>query len=167
MIVSKPLQRLIERETLAEITERLTEKEMAVALLRLEGLSDPQIGAMLELTRAGVSLRIQEAIRRISAEVPELAPVLEGRQICRRWQAEPVVPLEIGWLLARDAEGEAPPPDMAVGLSVRDAAHYCDVSSATLRRWLHSGRFPNAYRLPNSRCEYRIPWEDVAAVRDE
>jgi excisionase family DNA binding protein len=53
-----------------------------------------------------------------------------------------------------------------MGLSVRDAAHYCDVSSATLRRWLHSGRFPNVYRLPGGRREYRIPWEDLPAVRE-
>jgi excisionase family DNA binding protein len=165
VIVPEPLQRLIERETFEEIIQQLTCDEMAVALLRLEGLSDPQIGAVLGLTRAAVSLRMQEAMRRIAAETPELAPVLEGRQISHKWQAEPMPPLEAGWLLAPGAGGEELPPDVPMGLRVRDAAYYCGVSSGTLRRWLREGRFPNAYRLPDGRREYRIPWEDLPVAR--
>ena len=90
-----PLDRLIEQDTFAEMIALLEPEELIIAFLRLEGLSDDQIAALLDVDRATVHRRTDQACQRIVEELPELAPLLRDRrhppQHCRR-------PLERGWI---------------------------------------------------------------------
>lgn len=151
------LDRLVEREAFAEIVALLEPEELVVAVLRLEGLTDAQIGALLGVTRAGVSLRLRKAGRRIMAERPDLAPWLRGRQRRRVNAGRPgVIPLGQGWLCSGRPAAEA--------LSVQETARWLDVSVGTVRRWIEVGHFPGAYRALGSRGDFRIPEEDVVAM---
>jgi excisionase family DNA binding protein len=158
--LTHPLDRLIEREAFAEIVALLGPGELLVAALRLEGLTDGQIGALLGVTRATVSYRLQQARRRIMAERPDLAPWLRGRQRSRvnggRLGGQP---LARGWLCHQPPAPEA--------LSVREAARRLGVSVGTVWRWVRDGRFPRAYRASGVRGDFRIPEEDVLAVAGE
>lgn len=158
--LTHPLDRLIEREAFAEIVASLGPGELLVAALRLEGLTDRQIGALLGVTRATVSYRLQQARRRIMAERPDLAPWLRGRQRGRanggRLGGQP---LARGWLCRQ--------PPATDALSVHEAARRLGVSVGTVCRWVRDGRFPGAYRASGVRGDLRIPEEDVSAVAGE
>jgi transposase len=156
-----PLNRLIERETFGEMVALLTPEELVVAALRLEGLSDVQIAALLDVDRSTVSHRMQQARERIAAEMPEMATTLRDRQQPRQRSADSGMPsLERGWI-CRWAE-DAPLPELGHALAVRDVARRYGVQTATVRRWIRRGRFPHAYRLQGRRGEYRIPEGDLA-----
>jgi hypothetical protein len=90
-----PLDRLVEQDTFAEMLALLEPEELIIAFLRLEGLSDDQIAALLDVDRATVHRRTDQARQRIVEELPELAPQLRDRrhppQHCQR-------PLERGWI---------------------------------------------------------------------
>jgi DNA-binding NarL/FixJ family response regulator len=109
MISPHPLDRLIEQETFAEIVAMLTPKELVVAALRLEGLSDTQIGALLGSSPSAVRQRLAHAQMRIVRERPELAVVLEERQHSNSFDDE-ALPLEWGWLVHLQEEEEEHPP---------------------------------------------------------
>lgn len=99
MISSEALDRVVERETFAEILVCLTPQELAVAALRLEGLSDAEIGTLLGMSRQAVRQRLAKAQLRIIYTRPELAPALRGRCPSNGTAAPPAtLPLEHGWL---------------------------------------------------------------------
>lgn len=75
-----PLDRLIEQDTFAEMLALLEPEELIIAFLRLEGLSDDQIATLLDVDRATVHRRTDQARKRIVEELPELAPLLRDRR---------------------------------------------------------------------------------------
>ena len=99
MILYDALERVIEKEVFAEILACLTAEELLAAVLRMEGLSDPQIGALLGTSRQAVRQRLLKAQARIIRTKPELAPAVRGRCISHTEpQPTPTPPLEHGWL---------------------------------------------------------------------
>jgi DNA-directed RNA polymerase specialized sigma24 family protein len=99
MIPCDALERVIEKETFAEILACLTAEELLTAALRLEGLSDTQIGALLGLSRQAARQRLRKAQLRIMRTKPDLAPALRGRCVSQtEAQPTPTPPLEHGWL---------------------------------------------------------------------
>jgi DNA-binding CsgD family transcriptional regulator len=107
LIAPDPLQRLIEREAFAEIVALLQPLDLVVAAMRLEGLTDGEIAALLGVTRASVSSRMRRAGRRIVHLRPDLAPLLEGRRPRHRPpERTSLPPLERGWLCAWDCDAE-------------------------------------------------------------
>jgi len=49
-------------------------------------------------------------------------------------------------------------------LTPNQAAKRIGVAGKTIRRWIHEGEFPNAYRLSSRpKSPYRIPIEDIEA----
>jgi excisionase family DNA binding protein len=161
VISPHPLDRLIEREAFGEMVALLTPEELVVAALRLEGLSDVQIAALLDIDRSAVSHRMHKARERIVAEIPELAGILRDRQQPRQKPPDGGTPsLEHGWI-CRWVE-EDPLPEIARALTVSQVAQRYGVETATVRRWIRRGRFPHAYRAQGRRGDYRIPEGDLA-----
>jgi DNA-directed RNA polymerase specialized sigma24 family protein len=100
MLPREALNRVIEKETFAEILECLTAEELLAAVLRMEGLSDTQIGALLGLSRQAARQRLNKAQTRIIRTRPDLAPALRGRRLANsETEPTPTLPLEHGWLL--------------------------------------------------------------------
>jgi DNA-directed RNA polymerase specialized sigma24 family protein len=93
-----PLAELLQRETFADIIRLLTPEELVIAALRLEGLTDAEIGALLGVGRTAVSQQMREAQARIAAELPQAASLLADRRPRRRPEHEAVPPLQRGWL---------------------------------------------------------------------
>jgi DNA-binding CsgD family transcriptional regulator len=163
MISPHPLERLIEQETFGEMVALLTPEELVVAALRLEGLSDAQIGALLDIDRSAICHRMQQARERIAAEIPELAATLRGRrQLCLKPPDSEAPPLERGWI-CRWVEDD-PLPELGRALAVSDVAQGFGVTPATVRRWIRAGRFPHAYRVQGQQGDYRIPERDLLMV---
>jgi len=161
--LAHPLDRLVEQETFLEIISLLEPEELVVALLRLEGLSDLQIGRLLGITGSAVCRRIQQARDRISARRPALAPLLKDRRVPRRKAPRnEVPPLEHGWLCRWTDEQDRPLPDLTADLTTEDVARRCQVTTQTVRRWIRQGFFPHAYRVRGRRGDHRIPEEDLA-----
>ena len=79
MIAPHPLDRLVEQDTFAEAMALLEPEELVIASLRLESLSDEQIAALLDVDRATICRRMEQARQRIVEALPELAPVLRDR----------------------------------------------------------------------------------------
>jgi DNA-binding transcriptional ArsR family regulator len=75
-----PLERLILRENCLDILRALEPEELVIAALRLEGLSDAQIGHILGLSRSTVTRHLTRAQERIMRELPYTAGLLAGRQ---------------------------------------------------------------------------------------
>jgi excisionase family DNA binding protein len=50
--------------------------------------------------------------------------------------------------------------------TVDEVAAHLKVHPETVRVWLRSNMFPNAYRLPG-KAGWRIPQEDIAALKKE
>lgn len=99
MVPREALNRVIEKETFAEILACLTAEELIAAALRMEGLSDTQIGALLGLSRQAARQRLRKAQLRIIRTKPDLAPALRGRCLINsEAQPSPTLPLEHGWL---------------------------------------------------------------------
>ncbi len=109
MIPRYTLDRVIEKETFAEILACLSPRELVAAALRLEGLSDTEIGALLGISRQAVRQRLLKARRRIIHTRPDLAPALRGRHMCNH-QVVPTLtpPLAHGWLCEPPSGGDAP-----------------------------------------------------------
>ena len=142
MIWDNPLlDRLVERETFAEILSGLTPCETAVALLRADGLGDQEIADALGITRSAVHERIKSAVRRISAQAPEAACLLAGRDRHNTANRCLTVP----------GEQET--------LSTPQAAEVLHCTAPCIRKWIATGRFPNAQQAPTGR--WQIPWDDV------
>ena len=95
MISPHPLDRLVEQDTFAEAMALLEPEELVIASLRLEGLSDEQIAFLLDIDRATVCRRMEQALQRIVEALPELAIVLRDR---RHWPLRSRRPLQRGWL---------------------------------------------------------------------
>ena len=95
-IIPGPLDRLLLRDTFAEILALMTPEEIAVAALRIEGLSDVQIAALLGLEHSTISRRMTRAQERIAAELPEAAHLLGRRYLPRGSRRSGDVPLEQG-----------------------------------------------------------------------
>lgn len=157
MSVAHPLDRLVEQDTFEEIIALLEPEELVVAALRLEGLSDGQIGALLGITREAVGLRLRRACRRIIQLKPELAPLLRGR---RQSRLQPLAdsgrPLERGWLCREGLPAEEPLPEPGGGQTVHEVARRYGVTPQTVRRWIRAGRFACVYRVGHGPGEYRI-----------
>jgi hypothetical protein len=162
MIVSYALERLIERETFRQIVALLEPEELIVAVLRLEGLSDVQIGDMLGVSGAAVNSRMQTARARIMAQAPDLTPTLrDRRQPARRPPSNEPPPLEHGWLCCWVGETDVPFAEGKPDLTTADVARSYRVTPQTVTRWLRAGVFPNAYRLEGEEGDYRIPGRDL------
>ena len=51
-------------------------------------------------------------------------------------------------------------------MTTADAAHVLNISATSVRLLCDTGHFPNAFRLPLGRRDWRIPAEDVNALID-
>lgn len=99
MISPDPLDRLVEQDTFAEMLALLEPEELVIAVLRLEGLHDSQIAALLNLDTRTVGQRMERVRLRIMEALPELASFLRGRQHPGHWPvSRQSPPLERGWL---------------------------------------------------------------------
>ncbi len=162
MIPSDPLDRLVEQDTFAEMLALLEPEELVLAGLRLEGLSDSQIAALLDMDSRTVGERIERARLRIMEALPELALFLRGRQRPSHWpMSRQSPPLEHGWLCRWEADEDEPLPGLEAGLTVRDVAQRYGVTEKTVTCWVREGRFPNAYWVNVGRGAHRIPEQDV------
>ncbi len=167
MSSSDLLDRLVERESFGEIVALLEPDELVVAALRLEGLSDSQIGRLLGVTRASVSYRIQAASRRIMEQQPDLAPLLrDRRQPSQRAPCQETPPLEHGWLCRRSDDEADLLPEPSADLTTQEVAQRCHVKPQTVRRWIRAGRFPNVHQV-GLRGDYRIPEGDLVELEGE
>jgi hypothetical protein len=94
------LETMILRETVAEILAQLRPEERKVAVLRLAGLTDTEIGDVLALERTGVTWRMLRAQERIARELPEAAHLVQGRRLrLGRRPSSPSEPLlAVFWL---------------------------------------------------------------------
>ena len=105
MISPHPLDRLVEQDTFAEVLALLEPEELVIASLRLEGLSNEQIASLLDIDRATICRRMEQARQRIVEALPEQAPVLRDRRHrplrCRR-------PLQRGWICPSIGSEPAP-----------------------------------------------------------
>jgi excisionase family DNA binding protein len=172
VIPAHPLDQLVQRDTFGELLALLEPEELVVAALRLEGLSDTQIGDLLGIGRAAVSRRMERARERIIRALPELAVVLRDRGQPRHKPARnDTPPLEHGWLCHWTAERShatllAPvsAPHATAGLTTRDVAQRYGVTPQTVTRWIRAGRFPHACRTGGRRGDYRIPEGDLAQL---
>ncbi|MGQ9599768.1 MAG: helix-turn-helix domain-containing protein [Anaerolineae bacterium] len=161
MSIAHPLDRLVQQDTFQEIIALLEPEELVVAALRLEGLSDAQIGALLDITREAVGLRLRRACQRIIQLKPDLAPLLRGRRQSRlRPLVDSAPPLERGWLCREALDGEKPLSEPTADWTVQEVARRYGVTPQTVRRWIRAGRFSGAYRLGGGQGRYRIPDED-------
>ena len=106
MISPHPLDRLVEQDTFAEALALLEPEELVIASLRLEALSDDQIASLLDVDRATVCRRMEQARQRIVEALPELAPVLRNR---RHPPLRCLRPLQRGWICP-SIGGEPDPP---------------------------------------------------------
>jgi len=159
-----PLDRLIRQETFAEMIALFERDEMAIVILRLEGLNDSQIGAVLDLSRTAVSWRMDQARARIAAALPELAADLRDRgQPPRQPSQQAMLPLDRGWICNGEDEEDVW-ADIEPDLSAVEVADRYGVSRRTVVRWIRAGRFPHAYLLDVSSGEYRIPAIDLEAM---
>jgi excisionase family DNA binding protein len=164
--LSHALARLVEQDTFAEMLALLEPEELAVVALRLEGLSDAQIGALLDLDRIAVCWRIDQARLRIMQAMPELAVVLrDRRRPSQQLASQQVPPLERGWLCRWDRDENEPLHEEEAGLSTEDVAHLYGVTRSTVARWIRAGRFPHARRIGDGRGEYCIPEADLVGFR--
>jgi hypothetical protein len=97
-VIPGPLEQMVERETFGEILEQMTPEELTVAALRLEGLTDAQIAALLGEDAATVSRRMVRAQARIATQLPETSHLLGRRYLGRNWRRRRDHPLEYGLL---------------------------------------------------------------------
>jgi transcriptional regulator with XRE-family HTH domain len=172
VISAHPLDQLVQRDTFGEVLALLEPGELVVAALRLEGLSDTQIGDLLGIGRAAVSRRMERARERIIRALPELAVVLRDRgQPRQKPPRNDTPPLEHGWLCRWTVErsraalvAPAGAPHAAADLTTRDVAQRYGVAPQTVTRWIRAGQFPHASRTGGRRGDYRIPEGDLARL---
>jgi hypothetical protein len=114
----EPLDLLILRENCLDILCCLEPDEMVIAGLRLEGLSDVQIGQILGIDRTTVSRYLSRAQERIMRELPYTAGLLAGRQP-ERGNLPPIPGLlEQGWICDW-SDPDAWPEDAIPGADAR------------------------------------------------
>ena len=101
MSVQQPVERLVERDTFAEMVALLEPVELLIACLRLEDLSDDQIASLLDVDRCTVHGYMEQALQRIVAALPELGVVLRDR---RHPPQRGLRPLARGWICPSDDE---------------------------------------------------------------
>ena len=101
MTVPHPLDRLVERDTFAEMVALLKPVELLIACLRLEDLSDDQIASLLDVDRCTVHLHMEQALQRVADALPELGVVLRDR---RHRPRRGLRPLARGWICSSDDE---------------------------------------------------------------
>ena len=129
----------------------LEPEELVVAALRLEGLSDAQIGELLGVSRAAVSRRMERGREQPRQRSPRNeTPPLEHGWLCR-WNGDP------SGATHPHARGVLHP---GAGLTAQDVAQRYGVAPQTVTRWIREGRFPHAYRAGGRRRDYRIPEGD-------
>jgi hypothetical protein len=143
MISPDALERLVEQDTFAEMLALLEPEELVLAGLRLEGLSDLQIGALLDTDSRRVAECMDRVRLRIMEALPELAPFLRDRQCPGHWPvSRQSPPLERGWLCCwNEGRDEAPPSG---SLKAQNVAQRYGAAVQTVCRWVREGRFPNA-----------------------
>jgi DNA-directed RNA polymerase specialized sigma24 family protein len=74
------LDRLVRQDTLAQALSLMRPRELVVAALRADGLTDRQIAVLLGITHKAFHARMMRARQRIAKDLPELRVVLEGRR---------------------------------------------------------------------------------------
>ncbi len=53
-------------------------------------------------------------------------------------------------------------------MTVREAANELGVTTRTVQRYIHRGRFPGAYQLPGGRTmPWLIPTDEVQALKED
>jgi excisionase family DNA binding protein len=159
---NEALERLVARETFAEMLDVLRPLELMIAFLRGQGRSDVEIGEMLDFDPSGVWRRMERTRARVIEEVPELRSDLSARRRrrhkARSGESPPLERVRICRLRLDECDiwAEATPD-----LTTAQVAQYYGVSPCTVRRWIQAGRFPHAYQLDNRRREYRVPEGDL------
>ena len=93
-----PLEKLVQQDTFAEIVAAMTEEELRIAALRLEGLNDTQIGLLLGVDRSVISVCMTAAQGRIAKQVPDAALWILGRQLPRGPRPCTERALQRGWI---------------------------------------------------------------------
>jgi len=106
----EPLERLILRENCLDILHSLEPIERTIAALRLEELSDAQIGQLLGMARTTVTRHLTRAQERIMREQPDTAGLLAGRQPDRGPLPLVEAILEQGWICDWDDPDDWPEP---------------------------------------------------------
>lgn len=156
-----PLDRLVARDSFAEIIALLEPEELIIATLRLEELSDAKIGEVLGISKGTVHRRMQQACRRIMQQRPDLGDLVSDRH--PRGATEPRIhrPLEQGYICRWTEEGDQL-PDLDLALTIGQVAQRFEVSAQAVGRWVRAGCFPNAYRLGGKHGDHRIPERDLA-----
>ena len=107
----EPLERLILRENCLEILHSLEPLERNIAALRLEGLSDAQIGQILRLDRSTVTRYLTRAQERIMRQLPHTTGLLAGRQPDHNPVSLVETLLEQGWICDWDHPDSWPEPE--------------------------------------------------------
>ena len=159
MSLLHPLDRLVARDSFAEIIALLEPEELIIATLRLEELTDAQIGEILGIPRGAVQHRMQQACRRIAQQRPDLGDLVADRQPRGTKAPRTHRPLEQGYICRWDEKGSRL-PDLEPELTTREVAQRFDVSPQAVGRWVRAGCFPNAYRC-GEQGGYRIPERDL------
>jgi excisionase family DNA binding protein len=155
-----PLDRLVARETFQEAIHLLTPRQLAVALLRLEGLTDDQIARLLGIQWCSATKRIRHAAARIASEVPELRSFLRDRRQAGRSHTLDNQPLEHGWLCT-DSAGLAEAPSAEPYLSTGEAAALLEVHPNTIVQRCRQGRYSDALR---DGTRWRIPTSAIQTI---
>lgn len=155
-----PLDRLVARDSFAEIMALLEPEELIIATLRLEELTDAQIGEILGIPRGAVNQRMHQASQRIMQQRPDLGDLLAGRRPRGASATRAPRPLEQGYI-CRWAEQDSRLPELEIDLTIREVARRFDVSPQAVGRWVRAGYFSHAYRLDGEQGGYRIPERDL------
>jgi hypothetical protein len=111
----EPLERLILRENCLDILHSLEPHELIIAALRLERLSDVQIGEILGIDRTTVSRCLARAQERIMRDLPYTAGLLAGRQPERGPLPYSGTILEQGWICDWSHLDDWPEPETPIG----------------------------------------------------
>ena len=162
MISNEPLERLVARETFAEMLAVLRPLDALIAQYRVYGWSDAEIGETLHFDPSTVWRRMERAKARVIEEVPELSLDLSARRR-RRHQAHSgeSSPLERDCIRLQWPDEDGVWAEAKPDLTTAEVALHYGVSPCTVRRWIQAGRFPQAYQLDNRRREYRVPEDDL------
>jgi hypothetical protein len=138
LICNPLLDRLIAKETCAEIICSLHPHELLMAFLRAEQHADPHIAEIFCLPTASIAQTLFNAKRRIIRRRPDPYTAT---------------------LLHRTPKSPQPPYDT---LNLTQAAAKLHVSRQTLSGWCKAGRLPGARRNGNGRG-WRIPLAAIEA----
>jgi DNA-directed RNA polymerase specialized sigma24 family protein len=73
-------RRLLANETCAAIIDLMTPHQLLIVQARLEGLPDPAIADVMQISTAAVRQHISRLRKRIYRELPHLRPLITGRR---------------------------------------------------------------------------------------